>query len=467
MAFGFNTLASTFILNNLTRLSTELAISNERLATTKRLNRASDDPTGIVSVSQFNSQIAEIDAATTNGQRIVNLLDTADGGLAEIADLLDTVDAKIIAASDAGATAEEKAAYQVEIDTAIDAINTIVNETTFNGTRLLDGSTGYVTTSVDTADLQDLRINAADTSSGSQSVLVKVISVAEQGTLTYAGGALGQDTDFTLTGNLGSYDFSFTSGTNVATMVSTINDQSDTTGVEATNNGGNLVLTSAEYGEEEFVSINVTAGLLPTGASSDFGADPTVNINGQSAHTDGLLVSFSSNSLSLRFTLTEAFGTATGTSTFSIDSGGAAFQLNARASTRIDVGIGSVSAAQLGNDAVGSLTTLKTGGTNAIASGNFNQARQITSASSGLIAYERGRLGAVSNYSVTSTLNALATTKTELTSAISDVEDLDIVTETANNNRLQALITVNTTLLATANSNMNTVINLLYNSLGL
>ena len=70
-SFGFNTIVSTLILNNLNALSKELSISSERLATTRRINRASDDPSGVVALSQFRSEIAAIDAATTNGQRIV------------------------------------------------------------------------------------------------------------------------------------------------------------------------------------------------------------------------------------------------------------------------------------------------------------------------------------------------------------------------------------------------------------
>jgi len=464
-SFGFNTIVSTLILNNLNALSKELSISSERLATTRRINRASDDPSGVVALSQFRSEIAAIDAATTNGQRIVNLLDTADGGLAEIKDLLDTIDTKVIAAADSGATADEKAAYQLEIDAAIKAINTIVNETTFNGTRLLEGSLGYVTSSVDTTDLQDLRINSADTSSGSQAITVQVTAIAEKAKLVYAGSSLGANTDFTLTGNLGAYNFSFTAGTTVATMVTAINAQKDTTGVEAVNNGGNLDLTSKEYGEDEFVSVNVTLGSLPftSGTTSDYGVDPTVLVNGQAATTDGFSTSSSSNSLSVRFTLTESFATAIGSTTFNIDAGGAKFQLNTKASTRIDVGITSLTSGQLGNDTVGRLNSLKTGGTNSIDSGNFNQARKIVAAGTGLIAYERGRLGAISKYSVTSTLNAMAATKTQITSAISNIEDVDLVAETANNKRLQTLITINASLMSAMTTNANSVLKLLLN----
>ncbi len=463
MAISLYNLASAKILNNLTSLSSQLVLSNERLATAKRINRAADDPAGVVALSQMNNEIARIDAATSNGQRIVNLLDTADGGLSEISDLLDSIDTQLIAASDAGATADEKAAAQVEIDAAIDAINTIVNETTFSGNRLLDGSLGYAVSGVTSTDVSNIRINAANVDDGSQTVTISVTAIAEKANLTYAGGGLGQDTDFTLTGNKGSYDFSFSNGTSVATMVSTINDQTDTTGVTATNNGGNLLLESENYGSDQFFSVNVTQGSLPLtgGATSDYGVDPTVSVDGLTATATGLKLSYSSSSLSFRLDLQEAFATAVGSTTFDIDGGGKKFQLNTNAHTRIDLGVGSLTAANLGSSAVGFLNTLKTGGTNSVQSGNFNTAREIVSEGSGLVAYERGRLGAISNYSVTAVTNAMASTKTELTSAVSNIEDLDIALETANNTRLQALLDVNTTLLATLGSNMNNLFSLI------
>ena len=146
-----------------------------------------------------------------------------------------------------------------------------------------------------------------------------------------------------------------------------------------------------------------------------------------------------------------------------IDAGGAKFQLNTKASTRIDVGITSLTSAELGNNTVGRLNSLKTGGTNSIDSGNFNQARKIVAAGTGLIAYERGRLGAISKYAVTSTLNAMAAAKTQITSAISNIEDVDMVAETANNKRLQTLMTINAALMSAMTTNANSVLKLLLN----
>ncbi len=464
MMFNINSsFQSQGILNNLMSLGTQLALSNTRLATAQRITTAADDPSGVIRLSQLESEVAEIDAVTKNGQRISNMLDTADGGLSEISDLLDTINTKVVLASDSGATADEKAAYQAEIDSAIDSINRIANTTTFNGTRLLDGNLGFNVSGIDSADLQDVRINSADTSSGSVDLTVAVTSAAQRAQMIYAGGALGATTEFTVTGNKGSYDFSFAAATNVATMETAINAQTEVTGVTAVNNGGNLELYSEYYGDDQYVAVNVTQGTFNFNGSitSDYGVDPTVTVNGSAAEENGMAINFSSGSTSAKFTLTTAFGTTTGSETFTVSGNGANFQLSPAASDALNIGISSVSAGNLGNDSLGKLTTLKSGGTNAISTGNFEAAQDIIEAGSNLISYERGRLGAVSRYTVDSTLNSMAATKVNLASGISQLNDVDVVSETANNQRLNTLFEINAALLGSLNQSKSSILSIL------
>ncbi|KPK75656.1 MAG: hypothetical protein AMJ79_10450, partial [Phycisphaerae bacterium SM23_30] len=136
-------------INNLTKIGAQLALSDQRLSTGKRINSAADDPSGVVAVANMHDEITRIDALTENGQRISSIIDTADGALAQISSLLGTIETKALAAAGATATAEERAAYQAEIDAAVDAIDTLVNTTTFNSTRLLDGGLAYTTSGID------------------------------------------------------------------------------------------------------------------------------------------------------------------------------------------------------------------------------------------------------------------------------------------------------------------------------
>jgi flagellin len=464
MALSFNNSSMLKTLNTLSSISAQLAISNARLATGQRINRASDDPAGVVAVANFDQELAQIDAATRNGTRINSIIDTADGAMSQISSLLGTIQTKALAAAGSTVTTEERAAYQAEIDSAIDSIDTLVNTTTFNSIRLLDGGYTYTTSGVDTTKLADVRINSADTSGGSISMQVNLTAAAEKAVISYSNGNLTDDVTFSLTGENGTEELSFSSGATISNIETAVNAQSDATGVVAEVDGGTLYLRSTEYGSSQAVSINVTAGtfVMDGATTSDTGVDATVNVNGLTATSDGLQVYFSSGSTSARFSLTESFGTgAPDSSTFTITGGGADWQLNANPINKIHYGMASLNTAYLGNDSVGYLRTLKSGGANDMSSGNYQQAANIASAASLHVATERARVGAVQSYTVNSTLSSLSAAKTAISSARSSIMDIDYASETANNNRLQLLMQMGTSLIASLNQNQNNILTLL------
>jgi len=464
MALTVNNSIMMSVLTNINRISSQLALSNARLSSGLRVNTASDDPAGVVAVASFDQQIARIDAMTENGQRITSIIDTADGAMAQIASLLGTIQSKAVAAAGSSVTAAERGQYQAEIDAAIDSIDTLVNTTTFNGTRLLDGGLKYTTSGIDNTELADVRVNSADTSLTPISLEVDVVAAAEKAVISYSGGDLTDDVTFSLTGNNGTVEFTLASGSTKADIETAINLQSDATGVDAELDGGVLYFRSAEYGSAQTVSINVTAGTfaMDGGTTSDTGVDATVTVNDQTATADGLQIFFSSGNTSVRFSLQESFGTVGGgSSTFSITGGGAGWQLDANPINKIHFGMSSLNTSYLGNDTIGYVRSLKSGGANALSSGNYQAAANIADAASQLVANDRARLGAVQTYTVNSMLSSFASTRTALTSARSSIMDLDYAAETANNERLQALMNISTSVLATLNQNTNSILTLL------
>jgi len=457
----FNT-NMTSILNNLAKITAQLAVSNERLTTGKRLNHAVDDPSGVIAASNFEAQIAQIDASVRNGERINSIIDTADGAAAQISSLLGTIQSKALAAAGSSVTAEERAAYQAEIDSAIDAIDDLVDTTTFNSIRLLDGGIGYSTSGIDNTKLGDVRINSADTSGGNIELEVDVVSAAEKAVISYNSGDLVDDVTFSLTGNNGTQELSFSTGATISDIETAVNAYTDTTGVVAEVDGGTLYFRSQNYGSDETVSINVTDGTFTMVGSdtSDSGVDATVTVNNQIATADGMQVYFSSGATSVRFTLKESFGNVGGgNTTLSITGGGADWGLSA--GNQINFGLSSLNSAYLGNDSLGHLRSLKSGGVNALASGNYYQAANIAAAASGQVATDRARLGAVQSYSVNATINSLTSTKTAVSKAYSSIVDLDYAEEAANNNRLQLLQQAGVAIIAAMNQNASSILSLL------
>jgi len=456
--FSINNMAISNIVSTLTQLGTELAISNERLTTGLRVNRAVDDPSGIVALSNFNAEIARIDARTTNGTRINSIIDTADGAMAEIEDLLDTIDAAVTSASGDPANL---ATYQATIDTALNSIDSLVSTTSFNGDTLLNGGIGYTVTGVNSSELANVRVHSLDTASGDVSLEISTVAAAKA-EIAYSGGTLIDDVTFTITGPSGSQEFNFATGTARTTIAIVVNAASAQTGVESEKTDY-LYFRSTEIGFDQTVSINVTAGTfnMLDGTTSDTGTDVGVTINGAFAATSGNIAHYSSGNTAIDLTAADGFS---GTATITVSGSGADWSLGSSASDRIYFGQSSLSTSVLGDANTGLLSSLESGGTNDLASGNFTAASDIAELAKSQVTSDRARIGAISSYAVTCSLNAYADAKTSLTTAKSAIEDLDYVAETANNNRLQLLIQMGTTLLATLNQSTTNILSLLGSS---
>ena len=69
-------------------------------------------------------------------------------------------------------------------------------------------------------------------------------------------------------------------------------------------------------------------------------------------------------------------------------------------------------------------------------------------------------MGAVKNYTIDATLSSLSTTKNALTNAVSNIEDVDYVAETANNQRLNALYQMNVYVMNSLQQNQSNILSL-------
>ena len=81
-----NFTASQFIQRNMSNQIKEITQATERLSS-GRINRASDEPSSIGSISRLNSQILSLSKAISNGAEGKILTQTADSGLSSINNL--------------------------------------------------------------------------------------------------------------------------------------------------------------------------------------------------------------------------------------------------------------------------------------------------------------------------------------------------------------------------------------------
>jgi len=468
-------LAARIMGQNVESLNTAL----ERLSTGLRINRGKDDPAGLIASESLRSEKAAISAAIDNANRANNMVAVAEGGLQEINALLVELESLVNqSANEAGLSSEEVAANQLQIDSILDTINRIATSTEFQSKKLLNGELAYTTSGVSTGPsasaITHLQINSARIpNGGSRSVVVEVTQSAQTAQLVYAGQTVASGgVTIQITGNYGTEQLSFASGTAVSAVAAAINGSKELTGVSATVSGTGastrLLFNSTDYGSDAFVTVEALDGTFTvTGGDSsttDHGQDVGVNINGTAAVTDGLQASVRTSALDLDITLASAFATQTSDiKTFTITGGGADFSIaptlgiNATAS----LGIQSVSTGSLGRGDIGYLSSLGSGQTNQLSSGNYATAQRIIRAAVDQVSGLRGRLGAFQKYTVGSALNALAVALENTTAAESAIRDADFAEETSNLTRAQILVQSSTAVLQMANAAPQNVLALL------
>lgn len=135
--------------------------SLERLSTGLALNRGADNPAGLIASENLRAEKAAIASAVKNAQRAEQVINVAEGGLQEINNLLVELQGLVgETANEAGLSAEEREANQLQIDSILQTIDRIANSTSFQGTKLLNGNFDYTTTGV-ASSLTDVTINSA------------------------------------------------------------------------------------------------------------------------------------------------------------------------------------------------------------------------------------------------------------------------------------------------------------------
>lgn len=121
-------------------------------------------------------------------------------------------------------------------------------------------------------------------------------------------------------------------------------------------------------------------------------------------------------------------------------------------SDKANIGIQSVTTGSLGNNVVGYLSSLSSGGTNALSTADLTKAQKVLNVAVKQVSQLRGRLGTFQKYTINSTVNALNVAYENASAAQSAIRDTDFAEETASLTRAQILSQASTTVLTQANA---------------
>ncbi len=164
--------------------STDAAMSKslERLSSGFRINRAADDPAGLIISENLRAQIAGLGQAVKNSSNAVNVVRTAEAALDEVLKQLRAVRTLALDALNTGSSdAVARAADQTQIDSSIATINRIGNTTQFGKIKLLNGSSGVRGSS----NSNDLEFIAGSTNTVAGTYNVNISQVATKGDKTF------------------------------------------------------------------------------------------------------------------------------------------------------------------------------------------------------------------------------------------------------------------------------------------
>ena len=120
----------------------------ERISTGKRINRASDDPSGLIRALTMKSDIGSYTKALENINSGTEAMDKIATALASIYDVLTEMKSLAYSAQMSTATDEEVAAYQQSFIDYLSDITTLSDQVTVAGDSVMDGSVTSVTIQV-------------------------------------------------------------------------------------------------------------------------------------------------------------------------------------------------------------------------------------------------------------------------------------------------------------------------------
>ena len=143
-----------------TKTNFNIQSSLEKLSSGLRINKASDDASGLAIADKLRTQVTSINQGIANGSSAVSLLQIADKSMDEQSKILDTVKAKLVQANTATTSSAGRESIRKDIEKLLTQLDNIASQTNYNGTKLLEGATSA--TASDALDFQ-VGENSSDT----------------------------------------------------------------------------------------------------------------------------------------------------------------------------------------------------------------------------------------------------------------------------------------------------------------
>lgn len=484
MSLRINTnIQSQNALRNVSLTSDMMGRTIERLASGLRVNRAADDPAGLIISENLRAQIAGLQQAVNNAQDAVNMIKTAEAALDEVHNALRTMRQLVLHAANTGVNDYAALqADQTQIRALIDSINRIAEQTSFGTKRLLDGTSGISAAVTDPSRISGIFIgglfNNFATDSGAVRLQVTTAATRAEvvGTRVFTGANMN-----TLLGApsgsvvINGYTIQADQNETIGSFIDKINAVSHVTGVVAhfDLSAERIVLRHKEYGSQFQINLHDTAGIIlnAPGNANSVGTDAVATVvantvngpqtvtftGGQATGDSGLRLRDGYGNVIM---LTEAGNdTSLPMAQVAVVSAGLLqFQVGANAGQFVRFSLMDVNASKLGTTVIPgqSLATIDITQPN-----STDNALRIIDAAISEISKMRGDMGAFQRYVLESNIRSLNVARENVMASESTIRDADFALEISNFTKQQILMQSGMSVLAQANSMPQTVLQLL------
>jgi len=465
---------------NLTSSKSDLSQALQRLSSGLRINSAGDDAAGLAISNQFTTQINGTNQAVRNANDAISETQTAGGALATLNDNLQSIRTLAVESANGSNSAQDRAALDQQVQQQIAEITRIASQTSFNGQKVLDGSSGTTTYQVGANVGNTISINLAQ---GVRADQIGQVATATGGAVT-ANALTGSNLTIQVGNGTAATVGASVAGTAVGETASSAYSK-----VQAINSAGVAGLTAS-------ASTTATGAAGFSNITGGTASDTTyaLNINGVDIYAAGTVIAngqvLTGSNVASQINL---YSSQTGV-TASLSAGGA-LQLTAAdgrdiAQTETVVagtggtgtGAGIAAATTQGTITLSASSNIVIGGAGApdvgFAAGSISlggstlanaNVLTVAGANATIAAIDsalatvssfQSQLGAIQNR-FTSTVSNLQATSQNLTSSRSTIQDADFAAETANLTKSQVLQQAGISVLAQANQEPQLILKLL------
>ena len=400
--------------NNLTTSSSQLSTATEDLSSGLKINTAADNAAGYAIVQNFQTQIGGLSQASQNATDAINMSQTAGSALSQITSNLQSIRDLAVQAANGTYQSSDRADINTTVQQYLSQINTIADQTSFNGINVLNGTSSSLSFQVGANVGQSIDVGLGTGATTSQ---------------------LGQVSEIS-TGNISGAFIDTTGGTGASLSLS------------------GLAITGADG-----TSYTFTGGTA-TSAQDVVNAINAAGIDGVSAavNASGGINIYSSGELSVNgASVTGATSASTGTAFTSLTASGNTTAFGASGVGVTASGLAATGTAYLGGalSASGSLS-----GGDVLTVDDANQLISRVDAALSQVSTLSSTFGAVQDR-FQSDISTLSSQQTNLTSSQSSIQDTDFAAETAVLSQAQVLQQAGISVLATANSEPQNILKLL------